>query len=124
MTARRLAAVLGFLGVALGAFGAHGLERHLAGGDAGFAAQALDWWRTAVLYHLVHALAILATTGAERARRPAAADWAFTVGVALFSGSLYALTLGAPRVLGAVTPVGGLALLAGWLLLLRAPKAI
>lgn len=123
MSARRLAAVLGFLGVALGAFGAHGLEKHLAAGDPTFAEKALDWWQTAVLYHLVHAVALLAVGGSDPERRPGAAGWAFTAGVVLFSGSLYAMALGVPgRVMGPITPTGGLFFLAGWVLLLRGSR--
>ena len=108
MTARRLAAVLGFLGVALGAFGAHGLSKHLAAGDPEFAVKAMDWWRTAVLYHLVHAVALLALAGRDPDARPGAAGWAFTAGILLFSGSLYAMALGVPgSVMGPVTPTGG-----------------
>ena len=122
MTARRLAAILGFLGVALGAFGAHGLKGHLASYEPELAAKALDWWKTGVLYHLVHAVALLASAGSDAERGPGAAGWAFTAGIAIFSGSLYAMTLGAPTWFGAITPLGGLAFLAGWLLLLRRPN--
>jgi len=112
MTNRRLAAVLGFLGVALGAFGAHCLDKAVA---AERLDQALDWWHTGALYHLIHAVAVLALGD-----RPAAAPaWCFTAGIGLFSGTLYGMALGGPRWLGAVTPLGGLLLLAGWLLLLR-----
>lgn len=115
-------AVLGFIGVAAGTFGAHGLERLATD------AQALDWWRTGVLYHLMHALAcvaagllVRAAPRAESAARAArVAGWCFLVGVAVFSGSLYAMALGAPRQLGAITPLGGLAFLAGWYHLARA----
>jgi uncharacterized membrane protein YgdD (TMEM256/DUF423 family) len=118
----RWGAVLGFLGVAAGTFGAHGLERVTA------EVEALDWWSTGVLYHLVHALALLvagllaATQGAgERASRAlTVAGWAFGVGVVVFSGTLYALALGAPRWLGAITPLGGVAFLTGWVSLARA----
>lgn len=97
-----LAGVLGALAVGLGAYGAHGLD---AGG------QRQEWWQTAVLYHLVHAVAI-----AVASRVPAkVAGLAFTGGIVLFSGTLYAMTLGAPRWLGAVTPLGGLSLIAGWI---------
>jgi uncharacterized membrane protein YgdD (TMEM256/DUF423 family) len=123
MTTRRLAAVLGFLGVALGAFGAHGLKGHLAAGDPEFAVKALDWWRTGVLYHLVHAVAVLALGGTDATRPPGASGWAFTAGIVVFSGSLYAMALGAPTWFGAITPLGGLAFLAGWVLLLRSPRA-
>ena len=107
--------VLGLTAVALGAFGAHGLERALDG--APDAAARLDHWETAARYHLAHALAVglaawIASTGRPRAGRAAAL--CFTLGVVLFSGSLYALSLTGARWLGAVTPLGGLAFLAGW----------
>lgn len=95
------AAILGFLNVALGAFGAHALA--LAG-------KPLDIWHTAVQYGLGHALAALlaALMGAPRA------GWLFMFGAAVFSGSLYLLVLTDTPRLGAVTPLGGLGLLAGW----------
>jgi uncharacterized membrane protein YgdD (TMEM256/DUF423 family) len=101
----------GFLGVALGAFGAHGLKARVG-------AEGLGWWQTAAQYHLVHALAIVAA-GLLRAQtgRGDAAGWAFLLGSLLFSGTLYAMALGGPRGLGAVTPLGGLGMLAGWALL-------
>ena len=108
------AGVLGFLAVAVGAFGAHGLERWLEGADD--AARRLGWWKTGAQYHLAHALAVgLAAWLATRAPGPAAtvAGVAFIAGIVLFSGSLYAMTLGA-RGLGLVTPFGGLAFLIGW----------
>jgi uncharacterized membrane protein YgdD (TMEM256/DUF423 family) len=110
MTARRVAAALGFLGVALGAFGAHGLKGSFVVPDGA------DWWKTATLYHLIHAAAALATGRADG--RASAATWCFAGGVLLFSGSLYAMALTDARWLGAVTPVGGAAFLAGWALLL------
>ncbi len=113
-----IGAVWGFLGVGLGAFGAHGLPR-----DTG--AQALDWWKTAALYHLAHALALLlaGTLGLLGARVDAAC-WCFLAGSAIFSGTLYAMALGAPRFLGAITPLGGLLLLFGWLLLGWAARSL
>lgn len=105
-----LAAVLGGLAVLTGAFGAHGLRERLS-------PEALAWWKTAVEYHLAHALALLVTgLLAERApsRALAVAAVAFAVGVLLFSGSLYALAWTGVRALGAVTPFGGLAFLVGW----------
>lgn len=117
-----VAAALGALGVMLGAFGAHGLKAHL--GQAG-----LETWQTAVTYHLIHTLALLAVGvwlrfGAAAAQAGSAAlviaGWAFVSGVVLFSGSLYALALGGPRLLGPVTPLGGLAFIVGWLALLWA----
>lgn len=113
-TALLLAGVLGFLGVALGAFGAHGLKKRLAAAADGD--QRLAWWNTGAQYHLVHALAIgLAAVRPDPMHHGSAvAPWLFVAGVALFSGSLYAMTLTGRRVLGAITPVGGLLLLGGW----------
>jgi uncharacterized membrane protein YgdD (TMEM256/DUF423 family) len=107
------AAVLGFLSVALGAFGAHGLKTFLATLPDG--ADRLEWWKTAALYHLTHALALALSAGwfgQTRAGRVACV--AFCVGIVLFSGTLYTMTLTGTRWLGAVTPLGGLALLVGW----------
>jgi uncharacterized membrane protein YgdD (TMEM256/DUF423 family) len=111
-----LAAGLGFFAVALGAFGAHGLSTRLAGLADG--AQRLEWWKTAAHYHLAHALAVgLAAGVCGETRAGRLACWAFLAGVLLFSGSLYTMTLTGTRWLGAITPLGGLCLLAGWLLL-------
>jgi uncharacterized membrane protein YgdD (TMEM256/DUF423 family) len=111
-----LAAALGFMAVALGAFGAHGLSARLSGLVDG--AQRLDWWKTAAHYHLAHALAVgLAAGVCGETRAGRFACWAFALGILLFSGSLYTMTLTGTRWLGAVTPIGGLSLLAGWLLL-------
>lgn len=112
------AAVLGALGVALGAFGAHGLRGRVS-------PHLLEVYETAVRYHLVHALALLATgIWADRLSPPGsalvAAAVCFGVGVALFSGSLYVLVLTGRGWLGAITPLGGLSFVAGWLLLARA----
>jgi uncharacterized membrane protein YgdD (TMEM256/DUF423 family) len=110
-----LAGLNGFLAVALGAFGAHGLRQRLAALSDGV--ERLDWWRTAATYHLAHALALgLVAVLAARAESVAlsVAGWAFLVGMALFSGSLYAMVLTGVRGLGAVTPLGGLAFLVGW----------
>lgn len=109
-----LAGVLGFLGVALGAFGAHGLKNRLAGLSDG--EQRLAWWNTGAQYHLLHALAIglAAVRPGPTQAGSALAPWLFLGGIALFSGSLYAMTLTGRRALGAVTPLGGLLLLAGW----------
>lgn len=110
MTAKRVAALFGLLGVALGAFGAHALKDRMS-------ADGHEWWKTATLYHLVHAAAMLATGRADG--RASSSTWLFAAGVALFSGSLYAMALTDVRWLGAVTPVGGVALLVGWALMLR-----
>jgi uncharacterized membrane protein YgdD (TMEM256/DUF423 family) len=107
------ASLLGALGVALGAFGAHALRDRVE-------PRLLEVWQTGVHYHLVHALALLAAAWvAQRATGSQAtlAGWLFVAGIVLFSGSLYAMTLTGIRALGAVTPVGGLAFIAGWLLL-------
>ena len=108
-TALRLAAVLGFLGVALGAFGAHGLK------DVLIANARIEDWRTAVLYHLVHAAVLVAISRGESV--PRAAWCLFASGIVVFSGTLYALAITNVRWLGAITPLGGLALLGGWLAL-------
>jgi len=104
------AAVLGALAVALGAFGAHALRGMLD-------ETTQHIWHTAVEYQLWHALALFAVAvaplPASRWRRASA--YAFVLGTVLFCGSLYALALGAPRLVGAVTPLGGVALITGWL---------
>jgi uncharacterized membrane protein YgdD (TMEM256/DUF423 family) len=99
-------AALAGLGVALGAFGAHGLKGALD-------AERLGWWQTGVQYQVWHGLALvaLAAVPGERFRLPAALLGA---GAAVFSGSLYAMALTDARWLGAVTPLGGLAMIAGW----------
>jgi uncharacterized membrane protein YgdD (TMEM256/DUF423 family) len=116
-----LSAVLGFTGVALGAFGAHGVKSMVEALPDGV--QRLAWWETGARYHLFHALAVgLAAVLAAQVRgssAPAYAAWCFFIGVTLFSGSLYVMTLTGVRALGAVTPLGGLFLLAGWALLAR-----
>lgn len=109
----RAAGVAGALGVLLGAFGAHGLRDRVTDPHL------LEVWDTAARYHLVHALAIGLV--AAHPRRPAAAGVAFVVGILLFSGSLYAMTLTGARALGAITPFGGLSFIAGWVLLAALP---
>jgi uncharacterized membrane protein YgdD (TMEM256/DUF423 family) len=111
--ALRVAALLGFFGVALGAFGAHGLSEVLAKNGRA------DAWATAVLYHLVHACVLTALSLHRPAR---AAWWLFAAGIIVFSGSLYLLALTNIRWLGAVTPLGGLCLLGGWLALAIQPS--
>lgn len=104
--ATRIAAAAGFLAVALGAFGAHALKGVLA--QNGTAAI----WETAVFYHFIHAVMLFLVAG----RKPFAAFawWCFLAGIVVFSGSLYLLAATNARWLGAVTPFGGLSLLAGW----------
>ena len=103
-------ALAGFTGVALGAFGAHGLRGRLS-------PEMLAVFETGVRYHMYHALAILATAlimGRTSGRLATAAGWLFTSGIVLFSGSLYALAATGIPVLGAITPIGGVAFLLGW----------
>ncbi|MDD3179340.1 MAG: DUF423 domain-containing protein [Opitutaceae bacterium] len=112
-----LAALFGASGVLLGAFGAHALKPQLA--DYGTA----PLWQTAVFYQLVHALALFVAGGwrslqGKPLRFLDAVTGCWTLGIAGFSGSLYLLALRGPRWLGPVTPFGGLAFLAGWLLVL------
>ena len=108
------AALLMAAAVALGAFGAHALKAR-AGPDA------LAIWQTAVDYHAWHALGLLAVgTLMLHSRRSDAlryAAWLFIAGILLFSGSLYAMALGAPRAFALATPVGGTAFIAGWIAL-------
>src|SRR5689334_1538034 len=105
-----IGALAGFLAVAFGAFGAHALRGRLS-------PEMLVVFETAVRYQMYHALAILAV-GLVLARLGGwlftAAGWLFTAGIVLFSGSLYALALTGVTTLGAITPLGGLAFLAGW----------
>ncbi len=117
--------VYGFLAVALGAFGAHALRPVFA--RAADAAKRLEWWQTASQYHLAHALAIaVAAILLGRTQHGAAgvAGGAFAAGVLVFSGTLYAMALGGPRWLGAVTPLGGTLLLVGWGALVVAALAL
>ncbi|MCC7416062.1 MAG: DUF423 domain-containing protein [Acidobacteria bacterium] len=105
-----------FLAVMLGAFGAHGLRGRLP-------PEMLAVFETGVRYHMYHALAILAAgliVPAMGGWIVRAAGWAFTIGIVLFSGSLYALALTGVTTLGMVTPLGGLAFLVGWALLVYA----
>jgi uncharacterized membrane protein YgdD (TMEM256/DUF423 family) len=104
--ARRIAAAMGFLAVALGAFGAHGLKELLA--QNGTAAI----WEKAVLYHFIHAVMLFVL--AERKPFPTVAWWSFLIGILFFSGSLYLLSVTNALWLGAVTPFGGISFLFGW----------
>lgn len=105
-TATRIAAALGFLAVALGAFGAHGLKTTLeANGTA-------DIWEKAVLYHFIHAVMLFEL--AQRSPVPRGPWWSFAVGVLIFSGSLYVLAVTGVKWLGAITPLGGVSFLLGW----------
>jgi uncharacterized membrane protein YgdD (TMEM256/DUF423 family) len=106
VTLFRLAAAFCFLAVALGAFGAHALKATLA------AHEMADVWKTAVLYHFLHGLALMVVAVLPVTNRPAAGF--FIAGIVIFSGSLYLLALTNMRWLGAITPIGGLCFLAGW----------
>jgi len=99
------------LATVFGAFGAHALKSHLA-------PDRLQVYETAVRYHFFHALGLLGIGITMRFVDASAVRWSamlVLVGIVLFSGSLYALTFGAPRALGAITPLGGLAMIAGWI---------
>jgi uncharacterized membrane protein YgdD (TMEM256/DUF423 family) len=109
----RTAAVLGFLGVALGAFGAHGLEHILEENDR------VATWETAVLYHLVHAVALLGVGWLPKT--PKVTVYAFAIGVVVFSGSLYVLSLTNISIFGFITMFGGISFLVGWLWLVVRP---
>lgn len=108
-----IGALMGAFGVGAGAFAAHGLKARLA-------PDLLAVFETGARYQMIHALALLAV-GLVMARTPHPAltvsGWLFVVGVVVFSGSLYVLAITGIRWLGAVTPIGGLAMIAGWLCL-------
>ncbi|CAM3770806.1 DUF423 domain-containing protein [Alkalicoccus chagannorensis] len=110
--------IMAFLFVAIGAFGAHALEARLE--ELGRTAT----FETGVQYHMIHALAIVAvailTQHLEASGLLYGAGWAFTIGIIIFSGSLYVLSLTGIGILGAITPIGGLAFLTGWVLLVIA----
>jgi uncharacterized membrane protein YgdD (TMEM256/DUF423 family) len=114
-----LGCVFGFLGVAAGAFGAHALRGRVD-------AELLPVFETAARYQMYHALALLAVSlGSARAAGGAwtAAGWLFTAGIVVFSGSLYLMTFTGHRWLGAVTPIGGVCFLAGWVALALAARS-
>jgi uncharacterized membrane protein YgdD (TMEM256/DUF423 family) len=106
MTNVRIAAALCFAAVGLGAFGAHALRSTIE--EHGM----LDAWNKAVLYHFVHAIALLVLAVHGTSNR--AVWWLLCAGILLFSGSLYTMALTNLRWLGAITPLGGLCFLAGW----------
>lgn len=119
------AAVSGFLAVALGAFGAHGLRARFA--DLEDVAKRLEWWTTAAHYHLLHSvvlglIGLLILTRDSTAAR--VSGYCMMLGIVVFSGSLYVMTLTGVRALGAVTPIGGLSLLGGWAALCVAAFAL
>lgn len=104
-----MAAILGAAAIALGAFGAHGLEEILVENDS------VDNWETASRYHLVHAILLYALAWLAPAR--VKAWWTLFAGTVIFSGTLYVLSVTGIKILGAITPIGGVALIAGWVAL-------
>ena len=114
----RVGALSGALGVAMGAFGAHALKER-----PGITPRMLEVWETANRYHLLHSFALLMVPMAPGARAALAkgavskSGWLFASGITLFSGSLYSMVLTGNTKLGAITPVGGLALIGGWVAL-------
>ena len=111
--ATRVAAIAGFLAVVLGAFGAHSLQKVLEANQTGAI------WQTAVFYHFIHAVMLFVL-----AQRPAlhlGPWWFFLVGILIFSGSLYVLALTNVRTWGAVTPLGGISFIVGWVWLAVCP---
>jgi uncharacterized membrane protein YgdD (TMEM256/DUF423 family) len=114
-----IGSVAAFLAVGLGAFGAHGLRTRLS-------PEMLAVFETGVRYHMFHALALLVTAlvmGHMSGWLVVSAGWFFTAGIVLFSGSLYLLALTGITILGAITPLGGLAFLIGWACLAIAAAA-
>lgn len=104
-----IAAINMAIAVALGAFGAHGLKNSVS-------IQQLEWWQTATLYWFVHGLGLLLVGILIRLNYTTQTTaWLLQIGALIFAGSLYAMTLGAPRWLGAITPIGGMLMIAGWL---------
>ena len=104
-----IAAINMAIAVALGAFGAHGLKNMVS-------TQQLEWWQTATLYLFVHALGLLLVGILIRLKYTTQTTaWLLQIGIVIFAGSLYAMTLGAPRWFGAITPIGGILMIAGWL---------
>jgi uncharacterized membrane protein YgdD (TMEM256/DUF423 family) len=112
-TTLMLAGLFGLLGVAAGAFGAHGLDSRLS-------VEQLEWWQTAARYQQIHAVALLIVGwgAGPWTRWRSGSALCFCVGIIVFAGTLYAMALGGPRLLGAVTPIGGLALIGGWALII------
>ena len=106
-----VAAVLGFIGVAFGAFGAHGLRGRVS-------PEMIAVFEVAVRYQMYHVFALLAVAAAiahfGRARLLVVAGWSFLAGILIFCGSLYALALTGTGTFGAITPIGGVGLLVGW----------
>lgn len=107
------AGLMGAVAIGLGAFGAHALKPVLA-----VIPEANAWWNTATLYLLLHAIAVAAITSSPNPRTLSLAKVSWICGAFIFSSTLYAMSLGAPRWLGAVTPMGGSLMIMGWILLM------
>ena len=104
-----IAAINMAIAVALGAFGAHGLKNSVS-------IQQLEWWQTATLYWFIHGLGLLLVGILIRLNYTTQTTaWLLQIGALIFAGSLYTMTLGAPRWFGAITPIGGVLMIAGWL---------
>ena len=104
-----IAAINMAIAVALGAFGAHVLKNSVS-------IQQLEWWQTATLYWFIHGLGLLLVGVLIRLNYTTQTTaWLLQIGALIFAGSLYAMTLGAPRWFGAITPIGGVLMIAGWL---------
>ena len=110
----RLAALSGLISVGFGAFAAHGIDNPVA----------KEWLRTGAQYQIIHALAAFACLAFGKHRGAMIAPWLFLGGGLLFSGSLYAMALGAPHGVGAITPLGGLLFIGGWASLIWAAGAV
>ena len=113
MNSNRFAAIGAFLGglaVILGAFGAHALRDKVSAAD-------IEVWKTGAYYHLVHAVALLALALYDKKGSYRTICWLWIAGIAIFSGSLYALVLAQTKAFGAITPIGGLCLIIGWFIL-------
>lgn len=120
-----LGAVFGAMSVGLGAFGAHGLRSKVLSGE--LEQRLLEVWETAAQYQMYHALALIAAAwllSQTQSTSATVAGWAFVVGVALFSGSLYTMTLTGIKWLGAITPLGGTAFIIGWIALAVAASGL
>jgi uncharacterized membrane protein YgdD (TMEM256/DUF423 family) len=113
-TALRISALIGFLAVGLGAFGAHGLKDLLTRNET------VNIWEKAVFYHFIHTIMLFIL--ARRSPLPLGPWFSFLGGILIFSGSLYLLAVTNLKWFGAITPIGGLSFLAGWLWLIIAPE--
>lgn len=113
--------LFGALGIAIGAFGAHALPNILTDLSPEEFAQRRAWLEAGVQYHMYHAVALLAVglSGDERSRYSGSAI-AWSIGIVVFSGCLYAMTMTGVKILGAVVPIGGVAYIVGWILVLVA----